>query len=196
MPERVVAAVLQALEALEQERLALTRSDVSDDPAHENPLVNAKEPGGALRRAQPSSLSTSAAMLAHIFSASSAFSASARTRTTGSVPDGRTRTRPAIAELRVERARPRREPTAGAPRPRHAHVPLRPAGSACMTAAASLSVPARRAPQRRSAAARPSPVTWSRSQMMWPDCSPPSSSALRSQRLEDVAVSDRRRHDA
>jgi hypothetical protein len=31
---RVVAAVLQALEALEQQRLALTRSDVSDDPAH------------------------------------------------------------------------------------------------------------------------------------------------------------------
>ena len=31
---RVVAAVLQALEAVEQERLALTRSDVSDDPAH------------------------------------------------------------------------------------------------------------------------------------------------------------------
>ena len=30
----VVAAVLQALEAVEQERLALTRSDVSDDPAH------------------------------------------------------------------------------------------------------------------------------------------------------------------
>ena len=33
-------------------------------------------------------------MLAHNFSASSAFSASARTRTTGSVPDGRTSTRP------------------------------------------------------------------------------------------------------
>ena len=30
----VVAAVLEALEAVEQERLALTRSDVSDDPAH------------------------------------------------------------------------------------------------------------------------------------------------------------------
>ena len=33
-PGGVVAAVLQALEAMEQERLALTRSDVSDDPAH------------------------------------------------------------------------------------------------------------------------------------------------------------------
>ena len=30
----VVSAVLQALEAMEEERLALTRSDVSDDPAH------------------------------------------------------------------------------------------------------------------------------------------------------------------
>ena len=47
----VVAAVLQALEALEEQRLALTRPDVSDDSAHEVVSVNAKEPGGALRRA-------------------------------------------------------------------------------------------------------------------------------------------------
>ena len=47
----VVAAVLQALEALEEQRLALTRPDVSDDSAHEVVSVNAKEPGSALRRA-------------------------------------------------------------------------------------------------------------------------------------------------
>ena len=38
---RVIAAVLQALEALEQERLALTRPDVSDDPAHVIGSLNA-----------------------------------------------------------------------------------------------------------------------------------------------------------
>ena len=65
-PGRVVAAVLEALEPLDEQRLALPRTDVSDYPAHVvRGSVNAKEPGGALRRAQPSSLSTSAAMLAH-----------------------------------------------------------------------------------------------------------------------------------
>ena len=36
-PGRVVAAVLETLQALEQEGLALTRPDVSDDSAHSNP---------------------------------------------------------------------------------------------------------------------------------------------------------------
>ena len=43
-------------------------------------------------------------MLAHNLSASSVFSASARTRTTGSVPDGRTSTRAALSLVRHSEA--------------------------------------------------------------------------------------------
>src|SRR5437763_1773561 len=46
-PGGVVAAVLEALEPLQEERLRLTRSDVSDDPAHSkllSSLVAAENP--------------------------------------------------------------------------------------------------------------------------------------------------------
>ena len=68
-------------------------------------------------------------------------------------------------------------------------------GKRGITGAASLERPAASARQSRSAAARPSPVTWPPSQMTWPDCSPPRSPPSRAQRLEHVAVADRSRDD-
>ena len=46
-PGRVVAAVLQALEALEKNRFALTRADVPDDPAHVLSLLSKPRPDKA-----------------------------------------------------------------------------------------------------------------------------------------------------
>src|SRR5215207_2791125 len=44
-PGRVVAAVLEALEPLEEERLALPRPDISDDSAHLKPPFSRLDPG-------------------------------------------------------------------------------------------------------------------------------------------------------
>src|SRR6476646_3171178 len=106
-PRGVVAAVLEPAQAFEQKRLGVARPDVSDDSAHvpllsrwarKNAPWNAKSPASrpdrSFARGQPSFRVTRAAILAQSLSATSGVSASARTRTTGSVPDGRTRTRP------------------------------------------------------------------------------------------------------
>ena len=120
-PGGVVAAVLEPPEAVQQERLGLTRPDVADDPAHPKLLSitrpaaggdrnmqqicrfvqallsrNGKSPAAPRllrRRRQPSSRRTRAAMLPQRLAASASSCASARTRTTGSVPDGLTSTR-------------------------------------------------------------------------------------------------------
>src|SRR5262249_20661034 len=92
----VVAAILESAQAVQEERLRLSRSDVSDDSTH----VRRNTTSSAMRRprsvagGQPSSWVTSDATLAHRSCASSSLAASARMRTTGSVPDGRTSTRP------------------------------------------------------------------------------------------------------
>src|SRR5262249_2114201 len=105
----VVPAVLEAPETAEQKRLRPPRPDISDDPAHaDRPSFRSRarkilletrrspaiRPIRAVAVDQPSSWVTSAAILAQRASASSGVAASARMRTSGSVPDGRTSTRP------------------------------------------------------------------------------------------------------
>src|SRR5205823_2824827 len=100
---RVVAAVLEPAQSAEQERLRLPCADISDDPAHPDRLsfpaearkfrretrrARLSDLPAASREDQPSSWLTSAAILAQSASASSRVSASARRRTTGSVPEG------------------------------------------------------------------------------------------------------------
>ncbi len=52
-PRRVVTAVLQALETLEKEGLALTRADVSDDPAHALSLLSPPRLSNTQTRVHP-----------------------------------------------------------------------------------------------------------------------------------------------
>src|SRR5262249_41711939 len=93
----VVAAILEPAEPLQEERLGLARPHVSDDPAHgfppERERARLLDRSASSRNGQPSSSRTSAAILAQRASDSASDAASARIRTTGSVPDGRTRTR-------------------------------------------------------------------------------------------------------
>src|SRR5581483_10860169 len=119
----VVAAVLEALETLQEQRLGGAAADVSDDPAHsEPPCLKPRGKAGIcprtglrkhespaewspLRRGgQPSSRLTSAAIVPQAFWATSRFSASASTRIKGSVPDGRTSTRPFPSHSAFSRA--------------------------------------------------------------------------------------------
>src|SRR5205823_11780993 len=84
-PGRVVAAVLQPLEPLQQEVLTWPVADVADDSAHRRNLPLEREmPGCSPRRAvaasQPSSRVTRARMVPQAASASAAVSASARMR--------------------------------------------------------------------------------------------------------------------
>ncbi len=103
-PGRVIAPILEALQTVDQERLRPARPDVSDDPAHgvPHPPFGRKKPGPRdlqrRRAGQPSSRRTRSEMLAQSRVDSWKSSASARTRTTGSVPDGRTRIRPRSAK--------------------------------------------------------------------------------------------------
>src|SRR5262249_42732007 len=112
-PCGVVAAVLEALEPAQKKGFRLPAADVSDDPAHpispfalpfreasiegvmRTPPIKRTKPGCSSGRrvasGQPSSRVTRAVILAQSSAAFCGFSASARTRTTGSVPDGRTR---------------------------------------------------------------------------------------------------------
>ena len=96
---RVIAAVFEALQAVDQERLRPARPDVSDDPAHGVPpsfwtrKARRSRPPTA-EDGQPSSRRTRSEMLAQSRVDSWKSSDSARTRTTGSVPEGRTRIRP------------------------------------------------------------------------------------------------------
>ena len=119
--------------AREGEGGAPPRAHVSDDPAHlETPFfersirpppafrrrsalsVPEKPPENENARLQPSSRETRVAILPQRLSAASSVSASTRTRTTGSVPDGRTTTRPPqlarLADLVLEGRRNLLEP--------------------------------------------------------------------------------------
>src|SRR5581483_12369430 len=89
-------AVLEPLQPLQQQRLGVARPDVSDDPAHvlESKRARLSDRSAPSRADQPSSSSTSRETLPQRASDSSSVGASARTRTTGSVPEGRTSTRP------------------------------------------------------------------------------------------------------
>src|SRR5581483_9487866 len=181
---RVVAAVLEPLQSLQEQRLRRPATDVSDDPAHLDLLDIAPEtakPGFTHRPfvgpGQPSSRRTSAAMLAQAPCAASSSSASASTRTRGSVPDGRTKTRPAPLHSSLSRATSSR--IASVKSLSATRTFSLTCGKRGMTAATSLSGRPCSAPQRSSPAASPSPVTWSRSTMMWPDCSPPSTACSR-----------------
>src|SRR5205814_3378861 len=79
-PGRVVAAVLEPFEAVEEKLLAGPRPHVSDDPAHQ--------------AGPPISAATTSERWSHSRSHSVASMASTMTRTTGSVPDARRTTRP------------------------------------------------------------------------------------------------------
>src|SRR5581483_1835154 len=115
-PRRVVAAVLEPLQPLQEQRLRRPAPDVSDDPAHFDPPLRPEtapapetaklgfSPRPFVGPGQPSSRRTSAAMLAQASFAAPASSASASTRTSGSVPDGRTRTRPPPLHSSLSRA--------------------------------------------------------------------------------------------
>src|SRR5262249_22219567 len=157
---RVVAAVLEALEPAQQQVLRWPASDVSDDPAHPSPLPKQQSPAvspSQRRDGQPSSRRTRPAMLAQRLAALASSGASASTRTTGSVPDGLTSTRLCPPSSALSRA------TSSRTRSGTAFVRTRTFSLTCgwrgMTAAASASVLPSSAPQSRSAATSPSPVT-------------------------------------
>ena len=78
---RVVAAVLEPLQPLEQQGCRESRSHVSDDSTHE---------AIAIERCQATSASSGTRQRAISSLASASVGASAMTRTIGSVPDGRT----------------------------------------------------------------------------------------------------------
>src|SRR5205807_4512866 len=100
-PGGVVAAALEPLEPTQLQVLGGPATDVSDDPAHRSSSRSFSGTAKARlvvpsrrRDGQPSSRRTRAAMLPQRLAASTSSRASASTRTTGSVPDGRTSTRP------------------------------------------------------------------------------------------------------
>src|SRR6266511_1325151 len=181
-PGGVIAPVLQPLEPPKEQFLRCPISDVPDDAAHGTLLSlaaggfssrNVKSPAlsGPSSGRQPSSRRTRAAMVAQRSAAFWGFSASANTRMTGSVPDGRTRTRPSVPSSALTRSTSARMASVSSLRAT-AKFSLT-CGKRGITAVSSASGRPRSPPQRRSAAASPSPATWPSSQMMWPDCSPP-----------------------
>ena len=98
----VIPAVLQTLQSLQQQVAAIARPDVSDDPAH--------------GRISLTSIAPFRANLETISSHSSSPGASTITRTSGSVPEERTSTRPRLSSRPTP---PRRRPTP----PRRRRVP-------------------------------------------------------------------------
>ena len=125
--------------------------------------------------------------------------ASTITRTSGSVPLGRTSTRPrspssaSTAAIVVGDALGRVGHRRG---DRHVDEHLRQAGHRRRRQLGQRA--ARRGARRRAACSpvsRPSPVVARSRKMTWPDCSPPSEYAAGGQRLEHVAVADGRLDD-
>ena len=155
-PGRVVPAVLQALEAGEDELTAGAPADVPDDPAHVGLL-----PSRWLRRCvgrrgySPAQFSPPRPRRSSRTTGRthSAVGASTMTRTSGSVPEARTTTRPSSpssASASRHRLPQRRRARAGRPCARPARSPAAAAGAA--STAAGRRRASRRAP--RSAASR------------------------------------------
>src|SRR5438105_3269255 len=162
----VVAAVLEALQPLQQQWHRRPVADISDDSAHPGASFCSGSTNGKARLSdtsprvgtgQPSSRRTRDAMLAQASSASEGFSASASTRITGSVPDGRTSTRPRPRHSSFTRSTS--ATIAGVSSLSATRTFSFTCGKRGITAATSLSGRRFRAPHSRSPDASPSPVT-------------------------------------
>ena len=147
-------------------------------------------------RPAPASDSTASTSSSAAAAASASVGASIITRTRGSVPLGRISTRPAVAQAGLDRG------DVGGEARRRCAGRARPPGRCAAPGAGGSSPsppvgqrlrptgPRRRAPGRP--VSRPSPVVARSRKITCPDCSPPSDQPPRPQRLEDVAVADRR----
>ena len=199
MPGRVVAAVLELLQAGEEELLrrgacrrsrrcrtwpapsgargagaARAPTRPSDGRRAAGPAARAAVAGGRFSRRR--ARSTSATRRAQTASASSSVGASTITRTSCSVPVGRTSTRPrpssAVALALDAAASARRRHRGVAVGDADVDEPLR---AACCIACAVGEVAAARAPRASAARWRCRRRTGTKPMsMMWPDCSPPS----------------------
>ena len=144
-----------------------------------NSLENAQEPGAGLSKNRPATSRASRAppgrgtrSYHRDRALPASVSASPSTLIKGSVPDARTSTRPVAVELGVQPLR-LGERGRRAPRARRRGRSPAPARSAASPRPPRPGSSREIASQRSSAAASPSPVTWSRRQITWPDCSPP-----------------------
>ena len=181
---RVIASVLELLEPGHQQVPARALAHISDDSAHGRRIR--VEPGGdpvAATLAKDSSRSIKRTRRPQTSRHSSAVGASTITRTRGSVPEGRTRTRPRPSSPSLSRSTASQTAAACSSAARSAISTF---SSTCGSfrigiAAARSPFPSARMVSR--AAAMPSPVGPSSSQMMCPDCSPPSVQPRRSSSL-------------
>src|SRR5207237_5545540 len=161
---RVVAAIRQPLKPAQEEILARSSSDVSDDAAHDraNTPLERETPDWSPRpgvgTGQPSSRVTRAEIVPQASFAAASVSASARMRMTGSVPDGLTSTRPLPSNRAFMRSTSFRTLSGSWRRATRTFAVA--CGKRGITAAASSSVRPPRAPQSSRPAASPSPVTW------------------------------------